>query len=103
MIILSENLAAAANGDRNGQHGSAPPGFESSTDKPGSAANSAGVFMPTEKKKQKNGRFSDFFVSKQQCGTCGNLANHLPAFCPENPKRKALKAALEKARADLDA
>jgi len=52
--------------------------------------------MPTIKKKGK-----EFFASKQQCGQCGKAAFHLPAFCPENPKRKALReaeAALAKAK-----
>lgn len=104
ILVLSEKLATAANaGGQSGQHGSDPPRFNANADSTGSAANSAGVFMPTRKSKRGKTTF-DIFVSKQQCSQCGKLVNHLPKFCPENLKRKALKeaaAALEKAKADL--
>ena len=100
IVTLAEKLAAATKSS--GQGGNAPPGFESDGSSTGSAANSDGVFMPTRKKKF-NGRMMEFFVSKQKCGHCGKLTNHLPEFCKENPRRKAVKeaeAALAKAKAD---
>ena len=94
IITLSEKLAAAAK--TGGRGSNAPPGFDS--DVTGSAANSAGVFMPTKKNK----RGLEIFVSKQQCNHCGKAAYHLPAFCPENPQRKIeiAEARLAKAKAD---
>ena len=92
VVTLSERLAALTKQ----RYDNAPPGFGNDKADTGSAANSAGVFMPTIKKKGK-----EFFASKQQCGQCGKAAFHLPAFCPENPKRKALReaeAALAKAK-----
>ena len=94
IVTLSKKLAAPAKSS--GQGGGAPPGFDSSAT--GSAANSDGVFMPTKK----NQRGFEFFVSQQKCGYCGKLVHHLPEFCKENPKRKAIReaeAALIKAKA----
>ena len=88
MVTLAEKLATAARSSEKG--GSAPPGFENDADQTGSVANSDGVFMPT--RKVKSGKKTiELFVSKQKCGHCGQLTTHLPEFCKENPRHKAIK------------
>ncbi len=103
MVTLSGKLVAAAKTGR--QTNNAPPGFDNDANKTGSAANSDGVFIPT-KKVTKGKKTYEYFVSKQKCGHCGKLVNHLPEFCTENPRCKAIKeaeAVLAKAKADAGA
>ena len=103
MVTLAEKLAAAAR--ISGQSDSAPPGFENDANQTGSSANSDGVFMPTRKLKRGK-KTIELFVSKQKCGHCGQLTTHLPEFCKEKPRHKAIKeaeAALVKAKADAAA
>ena len=63
--------------------------------------------MPTADTEAEEGQKTiELFVSKQKCGHCGQLTTHLPDFCKENPRRKAIKeaeAALAKAKADAAA
>ena len=103
MVTLAEKLAAATR--TGGQGDSAPPGFDNDANQTGSAPNSDGVFMLTQKHKRGK-QTIELFVSKQKCSHCGQLATHLPEFCKENPRRKAIKeaeAALAKAKADAAA
>ena len=96
IVTLSEKLAAAAK--LSGRGGSVPPGFDSDSNKTGSAANLDGVFMPT----RKNKKGLECPVSKQQCNHCGKAVRHLPEFCLEKPQRKIAieEAALVKAKED---
>ena len=103
MVTLAEKLASATRTD--GQGGSAPPGFDNDANQTGFAANSDSVFMPT-RRHNRGKKATELFVSKKKCGHCGQLMTHLPEFCKENPRRKAIKeakAALAKAKADAAA
>ena len=81
IVTLAEKLTAAAKSG--GQGGNTPHVFESDANQTGSAANSGGAFMPMRKRRQNGDTFKSF-VSKQKCGHCGKLTNHLPDFCKEN-------------------
>ena len=66
----------------------------------GHHTNSTGNSCPT-KKWQTDGRCQ--FVSKQFCKNFDNMVNHIPGECPQLPGNEAIKAEMEKHRANRKA